>query len=101
MARAAAGGEIDPRLKDIFDEVVEATDDGVMILPPKADAEMAAAYRAARVHLYPASETEMYCSTLAESQATGLPAVVRLPKDGSAAAGERVRNGQTGYLVPD
>ena len=58
---------------------------------------VADAYRAARVHLYPGAESEVYCSTLAESQAVGLPAVSRrLP-----AATERIRNSESGFVVPD
>lgn len=101
LARAAAGGEIDARLKDIAEEIEDAKGEGVSVIVPMADAGMAAVYRTARVHLYPAAPREMYCSTLAESQAAGLPAIVRTPDAGNEAVTERVRNGQTGYLVPD
>jgi len=58
---------------------------------------MAAFYRDADVHLYPRIENEMHCFTLAESQACGLPAVAF----DKGAATERMRNGQTGFVVPD
>ena len=58
---------------------------------------MAKAYARARVHLYPGSEREMYCSTLAESQAVGLPAVAR--PVGSVK--ERFTDRQSGFLAPD
>ena len=52
--------------------------------------------RRARVHLYPGSEREMYCSTLAESQAVGLPAVARPV----GAVKERFTDRQSGFLAP-
>src|SRR5262249_34255816 len=67
------------------------------VLEPQADDGMAAAFRAARVHLYPGQSTDFACWTLAESQAAGLPGVAR-PSGG---AEERIVNGQTGYTVPD
>ncbi len=70
---------------------------GVRLRRPRADPEMADAYRQARAHLYPGSERDVLCSTLAESQAVGLPAVARP----LGAADERIRDGETGYLAPD
>ena len=58
---------------------------------------MCDAYREARAHLHPGHGDEVYCSTLAESQAVGLPAVTR----NAAAAAERLRDGETGFIVPD
>jgi glycosyltransferase involved in cell wall biosynthesis len=52
-------------------------------------------YRQARAHLYPGSERDMLCSTLAESQSVGLPCVARP----LGAAKERMRDGKSGYLV--
>ena len=101
LFRAGHGAALDPRFADVFDEVQEAAEDGVVICAPETDAGMAAAYRAAWLHLYPAAPEEAYCSTLAESQATGLPAIARRPASGGDALDERVRNGQTGYIVPD
>ena len=100
LAKAASGSKPLDRIADVFDEVREAADDGVEVKAPGSDADMAAAYAAARVHLYPAIPSEMYGSTLAESQAAGLPAVV-LQSDTASPAAERVHNGRTGYLVPD
>ena len=66
-------------------------------MAPTGDRDMAKAYARARVHLYPGSEREMYCSTLAESQAVGLPAVAR--PIGSVK--ERFTDRQSGFLAPD
>ena len=60
---------------------------------PLADPEMVEVYRRARAHLYPSSSRDVLCHTLAESQAVGLPAVVRP----LGAADERLRTGLTGY----
>lgn len=101
LVRHAAGVELESRLSEVAEDVSAAVGDGVSVQAPAADSEMAAAYRAARVHLYPARASEMYCATLAESQAVGLPAVVRVGAEGNDAIDERIRNGQTGYAVPD
>ncbi|MDA0241421.1 MAG: glycosyltransferase, partial [Proteobacteria bacterium] len=99
LYRAMQGGGIDDRMNDVFEAVRDASVQGVSVRVPRPDPEMAEIYRSARVHLYPASVHEMYGSTLAESQAVGLPAIVRSAAGGGAE--ERIRNGQTGYLVPD
>ena len=72
-------------------------DKGVVIQRPRPDPGMLDAYREARAHLHPGHGDEVYCSTLAESQAVGLPAVTR----NAAAAAERLRDGETGFIVPD
>lgn len=84
-------------LRAIHDQVQEAAPHGVRVMRPLADPDMAEVYRTARAHLYPGHAMEVYAATLAESQAVGLPAVGR--KKG--AVPERVKDGRTGYLVPD
>jgi len=84
-------------LQVILGRVREAASANVTVLKPKGDRSMAEIYRQARVHLYPGHERDFACWTLAESQATGLPAVARA----KGAAGERIVNGQTGFIVPD
>ncbi len=101
LAKAAMEGKVPERLEDVFEEARDGAADGVIIKAPGGDDAMAAAYRAARVHLYPVISGEMYGSTIAESQAVGLPAVVLADRAGAGAVGERVHNGRTGYLVPD
>jgi glycosyltransferase involved in cell wall biosynthesis len=64
---------------------------------PGSDSTMAELYRSARVHLYPGQSDDMVCWTLMESQACGLPAVARP----LGAIHERLRDGETGHIVPD
>ena len=97
LDKGELGGEVPERLKPVLGQAVAARAHGVVIQRPCADPDMAEAYRAARVHLYPGAENEVYCSTLAESQAVGLPAVARR----FPAVGERIRDGESGFLVPD
>lgn len=101
LARCEAGGEVPENLKSIFEDVKDAESDGVWIKTPMADVEMSAAYRNARLHLYPVIATEIYASTLAESQASGLPAVVMASQGDTQFVSTQVRNGQSGYLAPD
>lgn len=94
----AQGGFVLPeKLQPIFKKVQAMGSKNVIVHRPGSDLEMAMAYRHAACHLYPGVETEMYCSTLAETQAIGLPCVARPV----GACSERVKNGQTGFLVPD
>ena len=97
LAAAAAGGAVADDLAAVFRAARDAADAGVRPVRPLADPDMAEAYRTARAHLYPGHAKEVYAATLAESQATGLPAVGR--KRG--AVPERVRDGRSGYLAPD
>ena len=95
--RAEAGETLADDLMPIFEKARAAADHGVTIMAPTGDRDMAKAYAMARVHLYPGSEREMYCSTLAESQAVGLPAVARP----MGAVKERFTDRQSGFLSPD
>jgi glycosyltransferase involved in cell wall biosynthesis len=97
LFKAQNTGDVPENLKAVFEKIQSAKDSGVVIQKPGSDFEMALAYRSAAVHLYPGVATEIYCSTLAESQAMGLPCVARPV----GACSERVKNGQTGFLVPD
>ncbi len=88
---------MDPSLRPLLDQAQAAAGQGVKVMRPLADHDMAEVYRRARVHLYPGAEREVYASTLAESQATGLPAVARR----LGAAQERITDGRSGFLTPD
>lgn len=97
LDKGQLGGEVPEAIRPVLDRALEAREHGVVILRPRGDPDMAEAYRAARVHLYPGAAAEVYCATLAESQAVGLPAVARpFP-----ATRERVVDGETGFIAPD
>lgn len=97
LDKAQMGGQAPEALLPVLGKALGSRDKGVVIVRPKGDMGMAEEYRAARVHLYPGHADDMGCFTLMESQASGLPAVVRP----LGAACERIRDGQTGYAVPD
>ncbi|NQV56352.1 MAG: glycosyltransferase [Rhodospirillales bacterium] len=99
--RGLESGDVDKRLDPIMNEVRAAITDGIEIRPPLPDGGMAARFRDARVHFYPIIRGEIYSSTLAESQATGLPAVIFGQGDPSQALVERFENGRSAYLAPD
>ncbi|GEO81933.1 glycosyltransferase [Pararhodospirillum oryzae] len=70
---------------------------GVEVRAPLPSKAMAEVYQKARVHVYPGHPQDMICWTLADSQASGLPAVARQ----RGACADRIVNGESGYLVPD
>lgn len=97
LYKAQAGAAVPDKLLPVFQKIQNAHEHGVIVQKPGSDFEMSMVYRSAAVHMYPGSAAEMYCSTLAESQAAGLPCVAR----SLGAVSERVKNGQTGFIVPD
>lgn len=97
LATAAEGGEIDAALRPLAERVVAAAPHGVSVLRPQGDYLMAEALKEASVHLYPGHPDDMGAYTLMESQAAGLPAVIR-PLGGAA---ERVKDGASAYVAPD
>lgn len=97
LAKAAEGGEVEEALRPLAERVLAARDHGIVIQRPGGDGFMAQAYREARVHLYPGHDGDTTAFTLMESQAAGLPAVLRP----LGAAPERVANGRSAYVAPD
>ena len=97
LAKAEEGGAVDDALAGLATKVLSARDHGVVIQRPGSDAQMAQAYREAAVHLYPGHADDTTAFTLMESQAAGVPAVLRP----LGAAPERVMNGRSAYVVPD
>ena len=95
--RAEAGETLADDLRPLYVKARAGAVHGVVIAAPAGDRDMAKAYARARVHLYPGSEREMYCSTLAESQAVGVPAVARP----IGAVKERFTDRQSGFLAAD
>ncbi len=97
LSKALRGETTSDDIVPVLHQIQEAVQQNVVVIDPLNDEGMSGVYRAGRVHLYPGSSADHACWTLAESQATGLPAVAR-PMGGVE---DRIVNGQTGYLVPD
>ncbi|MEQ9447582.1 MAG: glycosyltransferase, partial [Rhodospirillaceae bacterium] len=97
LARGIHRGEVPEKMEAVFEQVKAAAEANVVVTDPRNDEGMADVYRTSRVHLYPGHASDYACWTLAESQATGLPAVTRR----LGGVDERVANGQSGYIVPD
>lgn len=70
---------------------------GVVLRPPVTKAALAAELAKTRLFLYGGDPGETFCLAAAEAQAAGLPAVVAR----STCLAERVRDGDTGYVVGD
>jgi len=87
----------DPALSEILQLVAQSYSSRVKIFAPVSDARMVEVYTAARVHLYPGDSRDLVCSTLGDSQASGLPAVGR----DLGGVGERLLNGKSGFLAAD
>ena len=96
LNKGELGAELPPNIKPVLEQARGAREHGVTILRPQADPQMAEAYRAARVHLYPGQVGELLASTLAESQATGLPAVAMAS---STIIPARIVDAQTGKVA--
>ena len=101
LAKAMETSEPDLKIAAVYEDILVAANSGIQVKRPLPDPDMATVYHRAKVHLYPVISSEVYCGTLAESQASGLPAVVNAADGQAGAASLRVRNGQTGYLAPD
>jgi len=97
LHRGQTGIEIEENLRPLLAKAQSLAEMGVEIRAPLGDGGMADLYRSARVHLYPGHADDLACWTLMESQACGLPAVAR----DLGAVRERIRDGQTGQVVPD
>lgn len=72
-------------------------DQGVVLRPPLAKSALAEALTESRVFLYGGDPGETFCLAAAESQAAGVPGVVAR----STCLAERVRDGETGFVVGD
>lgn len=83
--------------KKINNAVQVAKHRNVKVMAPVPDDEMAGILRAARVHLHSGSPLDMMAGTLAESQAIGVPAVIRP----HGAAVERVKDKHSGTISDD
>jgi glycosyltransferase involved in cell wall biosynthesis len=96
LNKGELGAEVPPAVKPVLDLALAGRAHGITVLRPQPDPQMAEGYRAARVHLYPGQVGEPLAWTLAESQATGLPAVTMAS---STLMPARVTDGQTGKIA--
>ncbi len=96
LDKGRLGAVIPAPLQRVLAQAQGAAPHGVVIHRPLGDAGMNDAYRRARVLLHPGFAGEMVGASLAESQAAGLPAVVRAV---SPVAPERVIDRETGALA--
>ncbi|HVJ53198.1 MAG TPA: glycosyltransferase [Aliidongia sp.] len=70
---------------------------GVVLRPPVSKPELARELESARLFLYGGDPGETFCLAAAESQAAGIPGVVSR----STCLAERVRDGETGFVLDD
>ncbi|MEI9987523.1 MAG: glycosyltransferase [Aliidongia sp.] len=70
---------------------------GVVLRPPVSKAELVRELAQARLFLYGGDPGETFCLAAAESQASGVPGVVAR----STCLAERVRDGETGFVLAD
>lgn len=96
LNRGILGGEVPANVKPLVDLVQAARDRGIVVMRPQGDSGMADGYRSARAFLHPGTASEIYGFTLAESQAVGLPAVIR---PAAPVLFERIADGQTGHVA--
>jgi hypothetical protein len=97
LANAAQGNGIEPELEPLALKVFAAKAQNVVVERPQGDHLMAQAFQQAAVHLYPGHPDDATAFTLMESQACGIPAVLRP----LGAAPERVADGRSAYVAPD
>jgi glycosyltransferase involved in cell wall biosynthesis len=97
----ATYGDLAPKhqaaVAPILARATALADQGVVLAPPLAKPALAQALAQARVFLYGGDPGETFCLAAAESQAAGVPAVVAR----STCLAERVRDGDTGFVVGD
>ncbi len=79
----------------VLDRARGLAGDGVVLRGPLGKTELARELLQARVFLYRGDAGETFCNAAAEPQAMGVPGVV----EDIACMAERVRNGQTGFVV--
>ncbi len=97
----ATYGDLAPKhqalVAPILAKAESLANEGVFLAPPLAKPALADALSESRVFLYGGDPGETFCLAAAESQAAGVPGVVAQ----STCLGERVRNGETGFVVAD
>ena len=97
MSKFIEGKDISERYNEIVKKIEDKEKFNIIIKKPLMDKDMVSEMKNMRVHLYPSHDSEVGAFTLLESQALGLPAVVR--KKGVAPY--RIIDGKTGFVSSD
>lgn len=95
LYRAVSGEEVPDAYNEIVNIVKKNLRYNVKVNIPKIDKLLINEIRDFRVHLYPSHKFEVSAFSLSETQALGMPAIVR--PLGSAA--EKIYNGKTGFIA--
>ena len=85
------------KMGPILARAASLADAGVILRGPVPKAQLVQELADARVLLYRGDMGETFCSAVAEAQSMGVPTVVQ----NIACMSERVRHGQTGFVVQD
>ena len=93
-ADGTSGGR---RMAEVLARAEALTESGVVVRGPLAKPDLAAMLARSRVFLYGGDPGETFCYAAGESQAIGLPGVVR----DVACLAERIRHGETGFVTGD
>ena len=84
---------------EIYDAIVKKVEKNlsynIKVNAPKVDKLMIEEIKDMRVHLYPSHKFEVSAFSLSETQALGMPAIVRP----LGAATEKIYNGKTGFIA--
>ena len=97
MSKFIEGKNVSERYNAIIKKIEDKEKFNIIIRKPLMDKEMVLEMKNMRVHLYPSHDSEVGAFTLSESQALGLPAVVR----NKGVAPYRIIDGKTGFVSND
>lgn len=89
------GDALAAKMGPVLERARALADRGVVLRGPVGKAELAGELAQARAFLYRGDEGETFCNAAAEPQAMGVPGVV----EDIACMKERVRDGETGFVV--
>ena len=86
-------------IPEVYDEIVKKVEQNlsynIKVNSPKVDKLMIEEIKDIRVHLYPSHKFEVSSFSLSETQALGMPAIIRP----LGSAPEKIYNGKTGFIA--
>lgn len=85
------------KMAPVLHKAASMSDSGVQLRSPLPRHQLAETFRTSRVLLYRGDYAETFCLAVGETQAMGVPCVLQ----DYGSVGERIVNGQTGYLAKD